>query len=35
MDIQLEDENPMKDRVRVQRPGVSTIRVNYLCAVMR
>ena len=34
MDIQLEDENTMKDTVRVQRPEVSTIRVNYLCAVI-
>ena len=34
MNIQLEDENTVKDTVRVQRPEVLTIRVNYLCAVI-
>ena len=34
MDIQLEDEYTMKDTVRVQRPEVSTIRINHLCGVI-
>lgn len=34
MDIQLEDENRIKDTVRVQRPEVSTIRIKYICAVI-
>ena len=30
----MEDENTMKDMVRVRRPEVSMIRVNDLCAVI-